>query len=105
MMVLSPTSDFLKYFSDIEGNTGGGQPAGGGQYLAGMATEPVRFLGLLLTGVALVLVVEGLIYALFPQAMKRLFALMLEMPASALRTSGLVAAIAGLGLLWLLQSF
>ena len=57
----------------------------------------------LLTGLALVLVVEGLIYALFPDAMKRFMALAIEVPGESLRAIGLAAAVVGLGLVWLLR--
>ena len=70
-----------------------------------MATQVADFLFYVPVGFALVLAVEGLIYALFPAGMKRLFALMLDMPIGALRLSGLLATIAGLGLLWLLLAF
>ncbi|MEC8205007.1 MAG: DUF2065 domain-containing protein [Pseudomonadota bacterium] len=52
----------------------------------------------------LVLVVEGVIYALFPQGMQRMMTQALEMPASTLRTGGLVAAVAGLTVVWLIRS-
>jgi uncharacterized protein YjeT (DUF2065 family) len=55
-----------------------------------------------LIGFGLVLVVEGLIYAIAPETIKRLLTRMLDVPASALRSGGLVAAVAGLGLLWVL---
>ncbi|MEC7397777.1 MAG: DUF2065 domain-containing protein, partial [Pseudomonadota bacterium] len=41
----------------------------------------------------LVLVVEGVIYALFPQGMQRMMMQALEMPASSLRIGGLIAAV------------
>lgn len=67
-----------------------------------MSAQFGEFLSWGLVGFALVLVVEGLIYAVFPDGMKRVLALAQEMPAPTLRVSGLVAAIAGLGLLWLM---
>ena len=57
----------------------------------------------MLIGFALVLLVEGLIYALAPHLMKRLLVQMTVMPEAALRSGGLVAAVAGLGLLVLLK--
>jgi uncharacterized protein YjeT (DUF2065 family) len=57
----------------------------------------------LLTALALVLVIEGSLYALFPDAMQRMMARALELPASTLRYGGLVAAIAGVGLVWMLK--
>jgi uncharacterized protein YjeT (DUF2065 family) len=55
-----------------------------------------------LIGFGLILVVEGLIYAVMPETMKRLLVRMVEVPVPTMRTGGIVAAIAGLGLLWLL---
>lgn len=55
----------------------------------------------LLTAFALILVIEGALYALFPQAMKRLLLHVMGMPVSSMRTAGLVSAIAGVVLVWL----
>jgi len=57
----------------------------------------------LLIGFALVLLVEGLIYALAPNLMKRLLAQVGAMSESTLRSGGVVAAGAGFGLLFLLK--
>lgn len=59
----------------------------------------------LLIGFALILLVEGLIYALAPNLMKRLLTQMTVMPEAALRSGGMVAAVAGFGLLVLLKIF
>ncbi|MDP7391309.1 MAG: DUF2065 domain-containing protein [Alphaproteobacteria bacterium] len=56
-----------------------------------------------LTAIGLVLVIEGVIYALFPQAMQRMMTQALEMPASTLRIGGLIAAVAGLIVVWLIR--
>jgi uncharacterized protein len=53
------------------------------------------------TALALVLVIEGIAYALFPDGMKRLIGQMLPVPASTLRMLGLAAACAGVGFVWL----
>jgi len=53
------------------------------------------------TAMALLLVVEGIAYALFPDGMKKLVAQMLPVPASTLRMLGLAAACAGVGFVWL----
>jgi uncharacterized protein YjeT (DUF2065 family) len=53
------------------------------------------------TALAMVLVVEGVLYALFPQAMKRLMAQMLSVPPSALRIAGLAAACIGVAFVYL----
>ncbi|MDA0786458.1 MAG: DUF2065 domain-containing protein [Proteobacteria bacterium] len=57
----------------------------------------------LLIGFALVLLVEGLIYAVAPNMMKRLLTQMSVVPESTLRTGGLIAAVAGIGLLVILK--
>lgn len=62
------------------------------------------WLSFALIGFGLVLVVEGLIYALFPEGMKKILTRMLDIPASALRTGGLVAMVVGFGLLWAMKA-
>jgi len=57
----------------------------------------------LVIALALVLVIEGLIYALFPDAMKRMMVAALSMPSSSMRTAGLLAAIIGVGIVWLIR--
>ncbi len=57
----------------------------------------------LLIALALVLVIEGTLYALFPDAMKRMMAAVAEQPGSALRSAGLAAATIGVGIVWLLR--
>jgi uncharacterized protein YjeT (DUF2065 family) len=58
----------------------------------------------LLTALALILVIEGVVYSLFPDGMKRLMVQVLGLPASDLRAAGLVATILGVGCIWLLRS-
>ncbi|MFT6559774.1 DUF2065 domain-containing protein [Sneathiella sp.] len=60
-------------------------------------------LDMLLLAGALVLFFEGILYALFPDGMKRMMISVLGMPSSSLRISGLVAAIAGVFFVWLLK--
>ena len=57
----------------------------------------------LLTALALVLVIEGLLYAAFPEQMRRMVVSLLELPASTLRAGGLIAAVVGVGIVWLLR--
>jgi len=57
----------------------------------------------ILIAFALVFVVEGFLYALFPDAMKRMMEQALTIPASTLRTAGLGAATVGVFLIWLLR--
>ncbi len=56
-----------------------------------------------LTALALVLVIEGALYALFPDGMKRMIEQVLDMPPSILRSAGLVAACTGVFFLWLIR--
>jgi uncharacterized protein YjeT (DUF2065 family) len=58
----------------------------------------VRDLG---TAVALVLVIEGVLYALFPEGMKQLMVQMLSVPPGTLRIAGLAAACVGVALAYL----
>jgi len=55
----------------------------------------------LLSALGLVLVIEGLAYALFPEGAKRLAALAQTLPAESLRRGGLIAALAGAFVVWL----
>ena len=57
----------------------------------------------LLTLLALVLVVEGCLWALFPEAMRRAAASMLAMPTQTLRVGGLACAIVGVLAVWLIR--
>jgi uncharacterized protein len=52
----------------------------------------------------LVLVIEGALYALFPDGMKRMLETLREMPASTLRWSGLASAIIGFGIVWAIRT-
>jgi len=57
----------------------------------------------LLTALALVLVIEGGLYALFPEGMKRAAARALLVSPQALRLAGLGAACVGVVLVWLVR--
>jgi len=57
----------------------------------------------LLTALALALAIEGFAYALFPEAMKRMMANVISMPTGGLRLAGLVAAVIGVGLVWVIR--
>ena len=59
----------------------------------------------LLIAVGLVLALEGALYAGFPGAMKRMMVLVQELPDESLRNAGLAAAVAGVGIVWLVKSF
>lgn len=51
--------------------------------------------------VGLLLAIEGLLYAAFPGAMRRAAAAMMEAADGSLRVGGLVAAAAGVAIVWL----
>lgn len=68
-----------------------------------MAAQLLQFLTLALIGFCLILIVEGLVYALFPDRMKTLLTRMVDIPVTALRSGGMIAAVGGFGLLWLLR--
>ena len=55
------------------------------------------------TALALVLVIEGILYALFPDGMKRVAARTILVPPQALRIAGLIAACFGVMLVWALR--
>ena len=55
------------------------------------------------TALALVLVIEGILYALFPEGMKRVAARSVLVPPQAMRAAGLFAACIGVLLVWLLR--
>ena len=56
-----------------------------------------------LAAFALVLVIEGLLYAAAPEAMRRAMTVILTQPPDAMRVAGLCAAISGILLLWLVR--
>lgn len=55
------------------------------------------------TALTLVLVLEGALYALFPEGMRRAAARALQIPPQTLRLAGLAAACAGVALVWLVR--
>ena len=56
-------------------------------------------------GIALVLIIEGLAYALAPSLIERMLEAMREMPLDMRRLIGVSAIAAGVTLLWILQAF
>ncbi len=56
-----------------------------------------------LVALGLVLVLEGALYALFPEFMKRMAAQAQSVPGDTLRTVGVVAAGAGVALVWIVR--
>ncbi len=57
----------------------------------------------LAVALALAIALEGMAYALFPDAMKRMAARMQDMPPQMLRAVGLGAAVAGVAVLAVLR--
>jgi uncharacterized protein len=57
----------------------------------------------LLTALALVLVLEGALWAIAPDGMKRAAVVALSMANQQLRTGGLIAAALGVLLVWLMR--
>jgi len=53
---------------------------------------------------ALVLVIEGVLYALFPNAMQRMLEQIATLSPQSLRYAGLFSAVLGVALVWLLKS-
>ena len=56
-----------------------------------------------LAALGLVLVIEGVLYALAPDAMRRMAARAALVPSESLRTGGLLAAVAGVALVWFVR--
>jgi len=57
-------------------------------------------LTLLITALGLAIAIEGIVYALFPEGMKRMIAQVLEQPTQNIRWAGLFAATLGVVVLW-----
>ena len=56
-----------------------------------------------LAALGLVFVIEGLVFAAFPQAAKRAVTVMTQTPDQGLRLIGLLSAALGLVMLWLVR--
>ena len=57
----------------------------------------------LLAALALAIVIEGLLYAAFPEQMKKMLASIQSRPASTIRAAALACAGLGLVLLWFVR--
>ncbi|MFI4988504.1 MAG: DUF2065 domain-containing protein [Alphaproteobacteria bacterium] len=53
-----------------------------------------------LTALGLVLVIEGVLYALWPSVMRRMMEHMIAQPATVVRTAGLAGAALGVVIVW-----
>jgi uncharacterized protein len=56
-----------------------------------------------LAALGLVFVIEGLLFAAFPDAARRASAVIVNTPAQTLRTVGIVSAFLGLAVVWLVR--
>jgi uncharacterized protein len=57
----------------------------------------------LITALGLAMVIEGVLYALFPDAMRRMMAIVLGQPQNQIRAAGLFAAALGVLIVWLVR--
>lgn len=57
----------------------------------------------LIVGIAIALVIEGLIYAAFPNQVKAMLAEFLNTPSSTLRAGGLFVLALGVFIVWLVR--
>lgn len=64
-----------------------------------------EFVQYILTAFALIFVIEGLIYCLFPDMVRRLMAMAITLPVPKLRLFGFVIAVSGFSIVWMLQYF
>lgn len=55
------------------------------------------------TALGLVLVIEGLLLALFPERLMRMTVLLLQLPGERLRWAGAIAALLGVLVVWLVR--
>ena len=56
-----------------------------------------------LTALGLVMVIEGALCALFPDATKKMMLQVLAQPQSHLRTAGIAAVAIGVGIVWIVR--
>lgn len=57
----------------------------------------------LVVALGLALAIEGMLYALFPDGMRRALAAVLEQPTPTVRTAGLAMAALGVVVIWLIR--
>ncbi len=57
----------------------------------------------LMTALGLAIAIEGIAYALFPDAMKRMMAKVMDQPAGSIRTAGITGAVIGVFIIWLVR--
>lgn len=64
-----------------------------------------EFIQYILTAFALIFVIEGLIYCLFPDMVRKLMAIAITLPVPKLRLFGFVMAVSGFSIAWMIQYF
>ena len=57
----------------------------------------------IIAALGLVLVLEGALYALFPDLMRRMAEQVMQTPGDTLRVAGLISAAIGVGVVWLVR--
>ena len=57
----------------------------------------------LFSALALAIALEGIVYALFPDRMKRVMSIAIEQPTANLRFVGLLAAVVGVVIIWVIR--
>ena len=57
----------------------------------------------LITSIALILVIEGGLYALFPAGMRKMALQIEKVSPASLRSTGLLAATVGVGIIWFVR--
>ena len=60
-------------------------------------------LGTLITAFGLFLIIEGLLYAIFPNTMKSMIGKMLNSSNETLKWTGIISAVIGLIIIWLVK--
>jgi uncharacterized protein YjeT (DUF2065 family) len=53
--------------------------------------------------IGFLLVIEGLLYAIFPSAMKKMLIVMKDLPTTKLRSGGLIFALLGFIVVWYIK--
>ncbi len=57
----------------------------------------------LMTALGLAIAIEGIAYALFPDAMKRMMAKVMDQPPGGIRAAGIAGAVIGVFIIWLVR--
>lgn len=57
----------------------------------------------LITALGLAIAIEGVLYALFPDGMRKMMTFALAQPPSTIRATGLGAAVLGVVIVWLVR--